>query len=90
MTLLRKPPLLLTRPRMLEPPLPPVSPEVVEKWRALAEQSRAHFLKQYMTGRRRLYYEEHDFMVRMREASRLAEMWNHLAAQEPDETVGSA
>ena len=75
---------------MLEPPLPPVSPEVVEKWRALAEQRRAHFLELYTTGRWRLYYEEHDFIVRMREASRLAEMWNHLAGQGPDDTAGSA
>jgi len=65
-----------------------ISSEVLQKWRALAEQRRAHFLELYMSGRWKHYYAEQDFVARMREAIQLLEMWDGLVPQ--DESTGSA
>ncbi len=45
--------------------------EVAQKWRALAERRRAHFLE--------LYHSEAQFLQRMREAIRLSERWAAIA-----------
>jgi uncharacterized repeat protein (TIGR03809 family) len=67
-----------------------ISQQMLQKWRTLAEQRHAHFLELYMTGRWRHYYEEQDFIVRMREAINLLNMWNDLvgpAESKPAETA---
>jgi hypothetical protein len=52
--------------------------EITQKWRALAAQRHDHFLELHRTGRWKLYYSEHDFLVRMRETVHLLDMWNAL------------
>src|SRR5262249_28516977 len=52
---------------------------VAQKWRALAERRRAHFLDLYDSGRWRRYYNEERFLYRMREAAGLAERWAEIA-----------
>ena len=54
--------------------------EVAQKWRALAERRCAHFLELHRSGRWRHYYNEEQFLVRMREAIRLSERWVEIAA----------
>ena len=53
--------------------------EVAQKWRALAERRRAHFVELYESGRWRHYYSEEEFLYRMREAVRLSERWAQIA-----------
>jgi uncharacterized repeat protein (TIGR03809 family) len=53
--------------------------EVAQKWRALAERRRAHFVELYESGRWRHYYSEEEFLYRMREAVRLSERWARIA-----------
>jgi uncharacterized repeat protein (TIGR03809 family) len=74
---------------MVEPFSSQISSEVLQKWRALAEQRRAHFLELYMSGRWRHYYAEQDFVARMREAIQLLEMWNRLAQAPRDKPADS-
>jgi uncharacterized repeat protein (TIGR03809 family) len=64
--------------------------EVLQRWRALAEERRAHFLELYMSGRWKHYYAEQEFVARMREAIQLLEMWNGLAQASQDKPAGSA
>jgi hypothetical protein len=52
--------------------------EITQKWRALAIQRHAHFVELQQTGRWKHYYSEHDFLIRMREAVHLLELWNTL------------
>ena len=54
---------------------------VAQKWRALAERRRAHFLELYGSGRWRRYYGEEQFLYRMREAIGLAERWAEIASR---------
>ena len=51
---------------------------VAQKWRALAERRRAHFLELY-SGRWKHYYSEEQFLYRMREAIRVAQRWAEIA-----------
>jgi uncharacterized repeat protein (TIGR03809 family) len=74
---------------MVEPFSSQIPLEVLQKWRALAEQRRAHFLELYMSGRWKHYYAEQDFVARMREAIQLLEMWNGLAQVPQDIPAGS-
>ena len=53
--------------------------EITQKWRALAERRRAHFIELYDSGRWKHYYTEEQLLARMREAIRLAEIWEHLS-----------
>jgi hypothetical protein len=46
----------------------PALDEVAQKWRALAERRRAHFVELYHTGRWKRYYSEEQFLLKMREA----------------------
>jgi hypothetical protein len=59
------------------------------KWRELALQRHAHFLELYQTGRWKLYYSEHDFLIRMREAVHLLESWDTLSAPAVEEKPAS-
>ena len=52
---------------------------VAQKWRALAERRRAHFLELYTSGRWKHYYNEEQFLYRMREAIRIAQRWAEIA-----------
>jgi uncharacterized repeat protein (TIGR03809 family) len=54
--------------------------EITQKWRALAERRCAHFLELYESGRWKHYYTEEELLARTREAVRLSEAWNRLAA----------
>ena len=58
---------------------PPALHEVAQKWRALAEQRRAHFVELYHSGRWKRYYSEEKFLERMREAIRACERWAEIA-----------
>lgn len=50
-----------------------------QKWRDLAERRRAHFLELYTSGRWKRYYNEEQFLYRMREAIRVAQRWAEIA-----------
>jgi hypothetical protein len=63
--------------------------EITQKWRALAEQRHAHFLELQQTGRWKHYYSEHDFLIRMREAVHLLEMWTTLTIPAAEEKRAS-
>ena len=52
---------------------------VAQKWRALAERRRAHFLELYDSGRWKRYYSEEQFLYRMREAIRMTQRWSEIA-----------
>lgn len=56
-----------------------MSAEITQKWRDLAERRRAHFIELYDTGRWKHYYTEEQLLARMREAIRLAEVWEELS-----------
>jgi uncharacterized repeat protein (TIGR03809 family) len=60
--------------------------QVAQKWRDLAERRRAHFVELYHSGRWKHYYSEEQFLLRMREAIRLAETWAMIAPRPVDET----
>ena len=57
--------------------------EVAQKWRALAERRRAHFVELYHSGRWKRYYSEEKFLLRMREAIRVSERWAEIAPSPP-------
>jgi uncharacterized repeat protein (TIGR03809 family) len=56
-----------------------MSVEITQKWRDLAERRRAHFIELYTTGRWKHYYTEEQMLARMRDAIRLAEIWEQLS-----------
>ncbi len=56
-----------------------MSVEIMQKWRALAEQRRAHFAELYDSGRWKHYYTEEELLARTREAVRLSEAWDQLS-----------
>ena len=58
---------------------------VAQKWRALAERRRAHFVELYDSGRWKRYYSEEQFINHMREAIRLTERWIEIAPRAADE-----
>jgi uncharacterized repeat protein (TIGR03809 family) len=58
--------------------------EVALKWRALAERRRAHFVDLHDSGRWRIYYDEQQFLVSMREAIRQSERWAAIAPRAED------
>jgi uncharacterized repeat protein (TIGR03809 family) len=53
--------------------------EAAQKWRALAERRRAHFVELYHSGRWKRYYTEERFLNRMLEAIRVSERWAEIA-----------
>ena len=50
-----------------------------QRWRALAERRRAHFVELYHTGRWKRYYSEEQFLHRLRDAIRASERWAEIA-----------
>jgi uncharacterized repeat protein (TIGR03809 family) len=57
--------------------------EIARRWRDLAERRREHFVELYSSGRWRRYYNEREFLARVRDASADIESWDALAGQEP-------
>jgi len=49
------------------------------KWRAMAEQRRAHFRDLYRSGRWKHYYTDAQFLTEMRQAVAVAERWAKIA-----------
>jgi uncharacterized repeat protein (TIGR03809 family) len=52
---------------------------IAQKWRELAERRRDYFTELYRTGRWKLYYEEHELLVRMRDVVTICERWAAIA-----------
>lgn len=61
----------------------PALDEVAQKWRALAERRRAHFVELYHTGRWKRYYSEEQFLLKMREAIKATDCWAQIAPTPP-------
>ncbi len=55
---------------------------IARRWCDLAVRRRAHFLELYDSGRWKLYYDEEQFLARMREAVASVEIWAQLAAKQ--------
>jgi len=64
--------------------------ELAQKWRALAEERRAHLAELYDSGRWQHYYSEEQFLARMREAVRLVETWDRLSTPPDDVKTDAA
>jgi hypothetical protein len=65
---------------------------VAQKWQALSERRRAHFLELNHSGRWKHYYREEQFLRRMRAAIRSSERWAEIAPPtlgdaRPEQTV---
>jgi uncharacterized repeat protein (TIGR03809 family) len=58
--------------------------EAAQKWRALAERRRAHFVEFYHTKRWKRYYDEEQFLLKMREAIKASDRWAEIAPTLPD------
>jgi len=52
--------------------------KTAEKWRDLAERRRDHFRELHRSGLWRLYYEEEEFVARVREIARNCDRWQLL------------
>jgi uncharacterized repeat protein (TIGR03809 family) len=52
---------------------------VAQKWRALAERRRAHFVDMFASGRWKHYYTEQQFLQIVREAIQQCERWAMIA-----------
>jgi hypothetical protein len=53
--------------------------KTARKWRDLVDRRCAHFVELHSSGRWRLYYDEAEYLRRMREALDLAETWSQIA-----------
>jgi hypothetical protein len=53
--------------------------QTARKWRDLVDRRCAHFVELHSSGRWKHYYDEAEFVVRMREALDLAETWSQIA-----------
>jgi hypothetical protein len=53
--------------------------QAARKWRDLVDRRCAHFVELHSSGRWKLYYDEAEFVLRMREALDLAETWSQIA-----------
>jgi uncharacterized repeat protein (TIGR03809 family) len=61
---------------------------VAQKWRALAERRRAHFVDMFASGRWKRYYTEQQFLQLVREAILQCERWAQIAPPPPGESTG--
>ena len=61
---------------------------IAQKWRELAERRREYFAELYRTGRWKLYYNEHQLLMRMRDVVATCERWATIAPPNPDGAVG--
>jgi hypothetical protein len=53
--------------------------KTARKWRDLVDRRCAHFVELHSSGRWKLYYDEAEYLLRMREALDLAETWSQIA-----------
>ncbi len=53
--------------------------KTAQKWRDLVDRRCAHFVDLHISGRWKLYYDEAEFLWRIREAFDLAETWSQIA-----------
>jgi uncharacterized repeat protein (TIGR03809 family) len=53
--------------------------EAAQKWRALAERRLAHFVELYHTKRWKRYYNEEQFLLKIREAIKASDRWAEIA-----------
>ena len=53
--------------------------EAAQKWRALAERRRAHFVELYHAKRWKRYYDEEQFLLKMGEAIKASDRWAEIA-----------
>lgn len=56
---------------------------IAQKWYDLAERRRSYFIELYRSGRWKHYYSEEQFIKRMRDVVRGAEIWAQLAGVKP-------
>ena len=49
--------------------------KTADKWRELAEKRRDYFRDLYRSGRWRLYYNEEEFIARLRDVARTCDRW---------------
>ena len=56
---------------------------IAQKWSDFAERRRAYFIELYRSGRWKHYYNEEQFIARMRDVVRGAEIWADLAGAKP-------
>lgn len=64
------------------------SDQIARRWRDLADRRRSYFIELYESGRWKHYYNEADFVLRLREVFQAAEQWEKLAAAPPTKTAG--
>jgi hypothetical protein len=62
--------------------------EVAQKWRDLVELRSVQFIELHKTGHWKLYYGEARFLLLMREAVMLAEVWSRIAPR-PEDGAGA-
>jgi uncharacterized repeat protein (TIGR03809 family) len=68
----------------------PALDDAAQKWRALAERRRAHFVQLCHTGRWKRYYSEEQFLLTMREAMKASDRWAEIAPTPPRAGVTEA
>ncbi len=56
---------------------------IAQKWRELTERRRDHFAELYRTGRWKLYYNEPELLLRMRDVVAICERWAKIAPPKP-------
>jgi uncharacterized repeat protein (TIGR03809 family) len=57
---------------------------IAQKWRDLAEKRRDYYAELYRTGRWKIYYTEHEFVMRMREVAGVVDRWAAAAPRPAD------
>jgi hypothetical protein len=62
--------------------------KTAEKWRDLAERRRDHFRELHRSGLWRLYYDEEEFVARLRDIARNCDRWQMLV--EETQPIGDA
>ena len=72
---------------MIEQPAFQQFGRIAQKWRELAERRRDYFAELYSTGRWKLYYNEHELLVRMRDVVAICDRWAKIAPPKPNSVV---
>ncbi|MGI8526992.1 MAG: TIGR03809 family protein [Pseudolabrys sp.] len=55
---------------------------IAQGWSDLAERRRDYFVELYNSGRWKHYYDERQFVARMRDVVKAAEIWSKLAGRQ--------
>jgi uncharacterized repeat protein (TIGR03809 family) len=60
--------------------------EIAQRWSDLAQRRRAYFTELFTSGRWKHYYDEQEFLERLRDVVKAADAWSKLARRdEPDD-----